>query len=862
MNDVLPSYEAANTRDYWSIIARYISSADLCSAALVCKQWAAIFTRQLWGNPASHFGVENDVVYVALVRFRRTIRWARLSTRELTHTLHLPPAHAEIYDGPHAEWLRDILEYLPRLQSLIVYGLPFFDHGALITLRRPSNPRLSSLSDSLRRLTYDFPQFWLRYLDASACSNATYSGLAEALQHFPALLYLDLSRTKSAKGADVLSVLKHCHSLRILKLRGLGLKDAEIEALATAVKTRLKSLDVRNNQLTDASARILLDNCFSLRKPWPPRRPDGGPLSASSETVVDSPASPSSPAMRHPFVFDQYANEDLDRVLRAKLVGEFAGNAFINDAYADGITHLYISDNDITVEGVSGLLHSKRLHVLDAGTVARGLTRKPRPPSLLSFEEEGDHEEFAMPGAEKLSPIIKKFAAGRMTYLRINHAVVTEETATADLAVGRVEMEGDLGIYAPSSAQELDGFNEVHEAPTDGAAVHEMSAGDQVLPAELPATEESQVFELPGDFPSKPAVVVDPPPPTTPPPEPQQPNSHDDDDDDDDDAATELMNGTEKIKLSEAEPAPLPSDDGSSAPEPLATLQTHPTLNHRRRASSLAVDDRRARLDFRQSNEHHLHPGMLPNLSTLVLTDVPREVENPAIVKRLTQFIADCAEETHLARLAARGAYALPPGRDRQLAEREFARGVFGLRRVVLEMEPIPSQPREKKISAWRQYPSKSSTEDPDSEAFWAAAERDFSFFGDEECGVPSLEPGGRSLPPLMAGMSSEKVVILPDAGESQRVPVLVQHEARRRIDVCAELTRFRKERRAAYQAACRAALVRGESGEAVEVEVEGYWEGEIQVVRPPPRTVEGEVGGGGEVDCYGNYFEKGYNYR
>lgn len=696
-------------------------------------------------------------------------------------------------------------------------------------------------------MTYDFPQFWLRYLDASACTNATYSGLAEALQHFPALLYLDLSRTKSAKGADVLSVLKHCHSLRILKLRGLGLKDAEIEALATAVKTRLKSLDVRNNQLTDASARILLDNCFSLRKPWPPRRPDG--LSASSETV-DSPASPSSPAMRHPFVFDQYGNEDLDRVLRAKLVGEFAGNAFINDAYSDGITHLYISDNNITVEGVSGLLHSKRLHVLDAGTVARGLTRKPRPPSLLSFEEaDGPAEEFAMPGAEKLSPIIKKFAAGRMTYLRINHAVVTEETATADLAVGRVEMEGDLGIYAPSSAHELDGFNEVHEAPTDGAAVHEMSAGNQVLPAELPATEESQVFELPGDFPSKPAVVINPPPPTTPPPEHQQPNSYDDDDDDAV-ATEELLHGTEKIKLSEAEPAPLPSE-GESAPEPLATLQAHDT-QRRRRASSLAVDDRRARLEFRQSNEHHLHPGMLPALDTLVLTDVPREVESPAIVKRLTQFIADCAEETHLARLAARGAYALPPGRDRQLAEREFARGLFGLRRVVLEMEPVGRVVQKKKVGAWRQYPSKSSTEDPDSEAFWAAAERDFSFFGDEECGVPSLEPGGRSLPPL-AGMS-EKVVVLPDAAGP--VPVLVQHEARRRIDVCAELTRFRKERKAAYQAA----LKRGED----EPEVEGYWEGEIQVVRPPPRVEGGALDGegGGEVDCYGNYFEKGYNYR
>ncbi|GME42580.1 Beta-lactamase-related protein [Neofusicoccum parvum] len=266
MNDVLPSYEAANTRDYWPIVAQYIPSRDLCSAALVCRQWHRIFTRQLWGNPASHFGVENDVVYVALVRFKRTLSWARLSTRELTHTLHFPPAHAEIYDGPHSDWLRDVLERLPRLQSLVVRGLPFFDHGALITLRRPSNLRLSSHSDSLPRMTHDFPLFWLRYLDASACTNATYSGLAEALQHFPALLYLDLSKTKSAKGADVLSVLKFCHSLRVLKLRSLALKDAEIEALATAVKTRLKSLDVRDNQLTDASARLLLDNCFNIKR--------------------------------------------------------------------------------------------------------------------------------------------------------------------------------------------------------------------------------------------------------------------------------------------------------------------------------------------------------------------------------------------------------------------------------------------------------------------------------------------------------------------------------------------------------------------------------------------------------------------
>src|SRR6195952_5574967 len=120
MDDILPSYGQATTRDYWQIISSFVRSQDLCSAALVSKEWNQIFIPHLWGNPASHFGSESEAVYVALVRFKRTLAWARLSTRELTHTLHLPPAQAELYDGPRADWLREILSRLPRLQSLIV----------------------------------------------------------------------------------------------------------------------------------------------------------------------------------------------------------------------------------------------------------------------------------------------------------------------------------------------------------------------------------------------------------------------------------------------------------------------------------------------------------------------------------------------------------------------------------------------------------------------------------------------------------------------------------------------------------------------------------------------------------------------
>jgi hypothetical protein len=103
------------------MVAPYVRSKDLTSAALVCRQWCFIFTREIWGNPVSHFGTESDAVYVALVHFKRTLPWARLATRELTHTLRLPPAQPELYDGPKPEWLGEILSRLPCLQSLIVY---------------------------------------------------------------------------------------------------------------------------------------------------------------------------------------------------------------------------------------------------------------------------------------------------------------------------------------------------------------------------------------------------------------------------------------------------------------------------------------------------------------------------------------------------------------------------------------------------------------------------------------------------------------------------------------------------------------------------------------------------------------------
>jgi hypothetical protein len=230
---------------------------------------------------------------------------------------------------------------------------------------------------------------------------------------------------------------------------------------------------------------------------------------------------------------------------------------------------------------------------------------------------------------------------------------------------------------------------------------------------------------------------------------------------------------------------------------------------------------------------------MLPKLRTLTLTDVPLKTNHPEIAHRLIQFIKDCAEETAMTKLRAQHTYALPPGRSRAVAEREYARSLFALRRIILEMAPPPEPP--KKIStSWRQYPTKSSTEDTDSEKFWDAATHDFSFFGDEECGLPTQEPG-RHLP--LAAMSG--LMLAPPRAPAALTPSQEAH-AELDVDVVSEIAKFRKERKAAFQAA----VSRGD----VDPVVEGYWAGDITVIRHPVSP--------DAVDYYGNRFEAGWHYR
>ena len=576
----------------------------------------------------------------------------RLGVRQLTHTLELPPAHTERYGNPHAGWLRDCLEYLPRLQCLIVDELPFCDHASLIGLRHPSvqwrvgHPNISS--------TYD-----LRLLDASGCRNATSAGLFEALRQVPDLVSLDLSYTAAAKDGSVLRCFKNLGSLRILNLSGLGLRDVEVAMIVHSIGTRLRSLDVSYNHLTDASARILVEHCLQAR-------------------VVEHNAIRNPPPTIEHAQLDRAlvgsVSENVVKHLRCTLTHGFVGTLAVEDARDVGITHLLLSNNALTERGVSELLRSGCLQVLDVGVIP---IASESPPPISAGDAADDLEQS---GVSKLISTISKYASARLQYLRISHELIT-----TDLCQGFE--------YKPSH-----------------------SASDQLGPSDAAAGKHS------GDCPT-----------------------------------ADAREGASLARFSSRTPG--------------------------------------------QSSNNPLHPSMLPKVHTLVLTEVPISTTDKALIDRLIQYVQDAAKEASKARQQARNTYVLPPGRNRALAEKEFAHSVFALRRIVLEMAP-PQASAHESPSNWRAH--RSATEDMDSDTFWEAAKDDFSFFDDEQNGLSDVDSE-----PMLSSTPAKPVV--------KSKPITM-------FDVVGEIAKFRKERKAVYTNL----LQLGE----VEPHVEGYWTGDVTVFR------------------------------
>ena len=816
MENIPPSYESAIARKPWQIVAPYIPSTELCALNRVNRGLHEVFAPCLWGNPASHFGTENDTVCVALTRFRRILKRVRLSVRELTHTLNLPPAQSEIYDGPHPEWLRDVLEQLPNLQSLVVSRLPFFDHMALLALRNRSDVRQGHIQESCST-------FSLRLLIATHCQNTTSQGLAKALEHFPHLAFLDLSNTLAARDANVLCRLHNLYSLQVLKVRSVHLRDDDMEILAKAIRIQVRSLDVQGNHLTDHSVRTLLSMCFQTEDAANGLS-NGRSHNVSDLIVEDWPAGFVRP---DPAVLDEFKDESYDERFVRRLTSGIINRLPFEDLPSSGITHLYIADNNVTVEGLASLVRSQRLHVLDAGSLNHGaIPNSPRSASSTSTPHpHDDNRPVSLPGVEKLIPILDRFGK-EITSLRLHHGLLTRNAPIKiDENSGLSELSAEdtlvRGLEGPSTAPpiELD------------AAVYEMDASPPLY--ELEPRRPVSRFELPGD---SAYVVVSPPIGNRPTlakeesqskakcdhvfaPEVAEHNGHEVDE-------RPVLTATGCLDIMAQAVNGVPSPDPL---ERIANSTEGPVASQESNKMRLALIEKR-RQELRSSRldkAHGLVPGMMPKLRTLTLTGVPTHTKCVTVHQSLIQFIKDCASETELATLQSHvgPSFIRRPGERRSKHQHHRAREIFALRRIVLEMTPTeaPLSPQSAQTPRFTRN-TKSTTEDADSEALWQAAKNDFTFFDDdEECGLPSAEIGSQ----VSYSAISEKIVMLSDGSRVGKLPTL-QHPSQKDslIDVIQELAQFRKERKAAYENAIKAGAQY----------VEGYWPGEVKIVRPRQR--------------------------
>jgi hypothetical protein len=622
----------------------------------------------------------------AISRFRRILKITRLSVRRQTHTLRLPPARSEIYGGPKTSWLRDLLEYLPNLQALLVSGLPFFDHGALMALR------------GFQGVGYDDDAgigvgvgVGLRLLRADREPNTTSTGLVEALGHFRNLVYLDLSYTATAKDPVVLKALALLGDLLVLKMRGVRMRDQGVEVLTSSIGVRVRVLDLRDNLVTDDGVRSLIDGSVVAADGGGGDEDQGGGIRLGPEESILSAES--------------LRSEDLDGRIVEQLRQPYSRHPAFEYLPHAGVTHLMVAGNRLTADGLARLLESKRMNVLDAGSV--------------DVEESGSEMSSS---AGRLIPILVTSAAKSLTYLRVSHSVVTEDAHIMDVS------------------------------------------GSRHL-------------------------------------------------------ATNQISGRR-----DAEPYPIPPE----------TKHTY-SLQQSRINLLLAKRPRTSTIFQRNSKDRslHLHPSHLPNLKTLVLTDIPSSAPSSShLIPSLINFITSCADESLLSTLQSQSNYSLPPGLFRENAERQHARSLFALQRIILEITPAATAEPKRKLSrvptgGWNSeyYHNpgflKSSTGDEDGERLFAAAANDFSFFGDgDDGGEEEIYPQKRARNPNRE----------PET-ESEKGPW---------VDVVSALAEFRRAKRREFE---ELVVREGGSvpttpsttatlGSGLVVGVEGHWGGEVKIVR------------------------------
>ena len=658
-------------------------------------------------------------------------------------------------------------------------GIPFFDHASLLALR-------TEALDHTRSLSAQSSAFPLRLLIAAKCINCTPASLRFAFEQFPGLVFLDLSRTVAARDDNVLAVIGCLPDLQILKLRGVGLQDHNFRVLADSLSPkqngqpatrhayRLRSLDVRDNLLTEESVKIIItrlirhDHVPSIDEQRWGLRDQGEYRSLRS----------SSAALQTMQLLKEF---DLDTYFIRNLSNTNADQNVLQDLDRVGVTHLYLSNNRVSAKGLISLTKTKNLHILDIGSFEYGINRLTWP-----FEDHGSS----------------------LTYLRVSHLLVTAPVRViAQEITDQDKQESQLPdlheAHGASSSEMVSGAHsgfatDMYEdlPPYEEQAESSFQAGVSIK-SELDPESQKEDNRMPDQSLSPPHAE-----------------------------ASNLAAQKSSLQ-SPYSRSSLASNDLLSSHVNIVDYETHSEIQR-------IISKRRNLRCISRLDQRALPSGRMSTIETLVLTDIPAFTRSAQLIQNLQDFITDCAMEHHLAieqaRLEQTSCRTMGISQREDLGRR--SRELFALRKIVLELIPQRSEePSETEVfpspsptisSRLSKSKTWSSVDDRDVDTFWKAAKNDFSFFDEEQVGHLEAEVSAqhRQSSPLAITTSSTGISGLgdePDTAQSEGINTIAQPL----LGVVVEIARWRTDKRKQSQAA---------EGNTF---VPGAWPGKVEIVRP-----------------------------
>ncbi|KAI9887094.1 MAG: hypothetical protein M1823_001084 [Watsoniomyces obsoletus] len=405
-----PTYTEATSRDPWTIIRGYVHESDLHAACLVSLAWNRIFTHALWAEPvftSGHgSGIEN------FCNFLQCICIARPSTLHQVQVLHLPYDPEDIWTDLPSDWnFVRILLHLPSLRVIELPGTKLLDRAF------PKPMYRQDLTVGLTGPPRVMPDCidGIKLLDISHSQDVRQRSLLDLLERLPELVYLDMSGIGDSQLSVVQCSLPH---LEILKLNNVNLMDIDLDRIAMRHGTKLWSLSVCGNLLTDYAAKVLVGYCFP-----PPEYTD------SPEESDDDDES-SGHALRNRWLEERERRRRKRRrgllPLRkddARTISELLRHNSTSERLnpsSNGLSHLYISKNQITASGIGMLLKTRQLQALDCG----------RPWVPKSFDSYGlecyiSEDMTRTKETAKLLPELRRSVAGKLSWLRVTHRLVT-----------------------------------------------------------------------------------------------------------------------------------------------------------------------------------------------------------------------------------------------------------------------------------------------------------------------------------------------------------------------------------------------------------------------------------------------------